>query len=766
LDRTTLAALLLSSYAVFAVVNGAEAPLWAYGAIAPIALALGATAHLTRHLDPDEPGGRALRRIARVGAASAALFAFGLVFFAWRAGYVATMLAVAVSGVTGLLAVSYAPAERSMVTALRRRRAHPLALLLVGGAPLGAIGLAVVAAPALGLSWERHADLVDSAAAAAGLAGVGLTTAVALLELTQRRAELGARERLRALAFIALTAFAAAVAVALLRLFPPTPTFLVAGVAVATFACHAATAPRADTLGRGALTVTTLAAIGVLPTVILAFFAKQRPAIAVIAVVFAAAAGALAALLAPLLRERLFPATEPWMEAFAIARRAASHSDPEVALARALGELGGLAQRGSRVGARDGVGLEAASLFRFDPPSVMTVDVAGYVRTESAEIPTELASLALEETESVLTIEALDAVAVRRPETRRSAAWMRDRGLRCVAIAHDGEAAVGLLALPLGDREEPLALSEVRAIAELTKLLGGHLATSAQLARSVGREAQLRADERELAKDLEETRRALARTSGRAAAFTKAIADRASVAAYSPAQRLALGAIDLAAERAAPLTLLEPPGVDPLPYAARYHLASPKRTGALTVVSGSDPALVDLELWRDEERSPLALDHDGTLVLLHPELFPKLVQAFIAAAAPSRVQLCAVLPATVDVLVAEDRLHETLGDVLGDRAVALPPLAARPEDLRALTNHVLTHIGLRDRRGPIGVDAGAMEWLVEHGWPGNEVELDTVLLRAALSMQPGSPVLTRADLLRSGFRPLPSSPAPGQGRDA
>jgi transcriptional regulator of acetoin/glycerol metabolism len=59
-----------------------------------------------------------------------------------------------------------------------------------------------------------------------------------------------------------------------------------------------------------------------------------------------------------------------------------------------------------------------------------------------------------------------------------------------------------------------------------------------------------------------------------------------------------------------------------------------------------------------------------------------------------------------------------------------------------------------------------MEWLVEHGWPGNEVELDTVLLRAALSMQPGSPVLTRADLLRSGFRPLPSSPAPGQGRDA
>jgi hypothetical protein len=750
-DRTTLAALLLSSYAVFAVVNGAEAPLWAYGAIAPIALALGVAIHLTRHLDPDDPAGRNLRRIARVGAASAAVFAFSLVFFAWRSGYVATMLAAGVSGVTGLLAVASAPAERSMLTSLRKRRSYPLALLFIGGSAALALALALAPAPLVGLSWDRHAELVDSAAAATGLAGVGLTTAVALLELTQRRAELGARERLRALAFIALTAFAAAVAVALLRLFPPTPTFLVAGVVVATFACHASVAPRADTLGRGALTVTTLAAIGVLPTVILAFFAKQRPAVAVIAVVFAAAAGALAARLAPLLRERLFPATEPWMEAFAIARRAASHSDPEVALARALGELGGLAQRGPR----DGVGLEAASLFRFDPPSVMTVDVAGYVRTESAEIPNELASLALEETESVLTIETLDAVGVRRPETRKSAAWMRDRGLRCVAVAHDGDSAVGLLALPLGDRAEPLALSEVRAIAELTKLLGGHLATSAQLARSVGREAQLRADERELATQLAETKRSLARTEGRAAAFTKAIADRAAVAAYSPAQRLALGAIDLAAERAAPLTLLEPPGVDPLPYAARYHLASPKKTGALTVVSGTDPALVDLELWRAEARSPLAHDHDGTLVLLHPQLLPKLVQAFIAAAAPSRVQLCAVLPATVDVLVAEDRLEEHLGDALGDRAVALPPLSARAEDLRALTNHLLTHIGMRDRRGPIGVDAGAMEWLVEHAWPGNEVELDTVLLRATLSMQPGSPVLTRADLLRSGFRPLP-----------
>jgi DNA-binding NtrC family response regulator len=101
--------------------------------------------------------------------------------------------------------------------------------------------------------------------------------------------------------------------------------------------------------------------------------------------------------------------------------------------------------------------------------------------------------------------------------------------------------------------------------------------------------------------------------------------------------------------------------------------------------------------------------------------------------------------------MAEDRLEERFADFLGEQTVALPRLAARPEDLRALALHHLTRIGLRERKKPIGIDASALEWLLEHDWPGNETEFESVLIRAALAMEGSSDVLTRQDLLRGGF---------------
>ena len=737
MDRTTAMSLLLSTYVVFTLITGVEAPPWAYGALVPLALVIGLSEWATRHLREDHPS---LRVALRVGAVSAALFVLSLIFIEWRVGFVFALGSAALTGVMGFRSVSLAPAAPGMVSRLHERRSY----LLAHGLVLLAFAAALysrLSEPFAGLSREEMRLLSENLASAAGLGMTGLTIALALIEYGRRRAELGARERLRALSLLGMTLFGVAVALGLLRLWNPVYVFLLTSVLVSLFACHASTAKEADTLGRGALTVTTFATTGILPTVVLAYFAKQQPSFAALCVAASALAAALAARFAPALRDRVFPHSEPWMEPFAIARRAAIQTEPDAALAGALVELSSLSHRR----------LESPCIFRFDPPSVTLVDLAGYVRTESAAIPNSITDIAKEETQAVLTVEALDAVAVRRPETRAVAAWMSDRKLRAVALAFEGDTAVGMLGLPLGDRQDPLALSEVRALAELTQLLGGHIATSSQIARSVAREAAHRASEETVVKELAAVQVELEGARDRSEAFVRALAARASIAAYSPTMRLALEAIDRVGASGAPLTLLDAHGTDPLPFAARYHLASERRSHQLLVFDGRDSTLADLSLWRDPAASPLLTAKGGTLLLVDAHQLPKLVQAYISAALPPDTNLCVVLPRTVDVLMAEDRLEERFADFLGEQTVALPRLAARPEDLRALALHHLTRIGLRERKKPIGIDASALEWLIEHDWPGNETELESVLIRAALAMERSSEVLTRQDLLRGGF---------------
>ena len=47
--------------------------------------------------------------------------------------------------------------------------------------------------------------------------------------------------------------------------------------------------------------------------------------------------------------------------------------------------------------------------------------------------------------------------------------------------------------------------------------------------------------------------------------------------------------------------------------------------------------------------------------------------------------------------------------------------------------HKLSRFGLRLRGEPMGLSMSAQALLNEHTWPGNEAELDAVLLRAALA---------------------------------
>ncbi len=354
--------------------------------------------------------------------------------------------------------------------------------------------------------------------------------------------------------------------------------------------------------------------------------------------------------------------------------------------------------------APDGHAWLSPSLFRLHPAEVVTVDRAGYAHVEKGDLPSGLLAMAEGEPEAVLRAEVLRAAAVRRPEVRSMLAWLDERSFEAVVVLRDGPDAIAALALPRGDRRGPMPLSEVLALRALADRLAAIASVSAALARSRARELSSR--ERAEAEGAEAERLAgvLDHQAGRLRAIAEMLARPARVAAYSPAARVAIETLERLGEAGRPVTLLLAPGLDPIPWAAVAHLASPRRDGALVIVEGvGSRDLHDVATWRDLAVSPLTAARGGTLVLLDAHALPLDVQRYVAVAAGADVGLIVALHTTVDALVGQGRVDEHLADRLGDRAVALPPLAARAEDLRGLLLDRLARIGERLRGRPMGL---------------------------------------------------------------
>lgn len=102
--------------------------------------------------------------------------------------------------------------------------------------------------------------------------------------------------------------------------------------------------------------------------------------------------------------------------------------------------------------------------------------------------------------------------------------------------------------------------------------------------------------------------------------------------------------------------------------------------------------------------------------------------------------------------VAEGRFREDLLFRLNTIEIHLPPLRDRREDIPALATHFLRRHATRYRKTLGGFDAGAMQVLLAHPWPGNIRELDHAVERAVL--------LAQADQIRTadlGLRTGPSA---------
>jgi hypothetical protein len=432
----------------------------------------------------------------------------------------------------------------------------------------------------------------------------------------------------------------------------------------------------------------------------------------------------------------------------------------------------------------------SAVVYRLAPPELVVVDRAGYMHTEAAEVPPRLIELASAEPEHVLRTEVARAVEVRRPDVRPLITWLDQRGIGASTLILDSSGPIGVLTIPRSPAERSLSLEEVRLLRTLADRIGAVLGVSSMLARSREREALARSELEALRAEATRKDAALKSGAARFQALARILERPARAAAYSPPARAAIDQLENLAQTGRPITLLTPPGVDAIAWAALAHLASPKRSGAFVIVDGASPSEHDLLRFRDPVESPLHIAAGGTLVILDAQALPLEVQSYLGAALamrraspeapPSAGRTTPILeeegssgspapaaregspnvletgfivavPATADSLVGAGRLSERLADQLGDRAVALPDLASRAEDLRALSLDYLVRIGMRIRGRPLGLDLPGLALLGEHLWPGNDAELYAVLLRAALVAE--GDVIGARELQAIGFAP-------------
>jgi DNA-binding NtrC family response regulator len=137
----------------------------------------------------------------------------------------------------------------------------------------------------------------------------------------------------------------------------------------------------------------------------------------------------------------------------------------------------------------------------------------------------------------------------------------------------------------------------------------------------------------------------------------------------------------------------------------------------------------------------LFLDEIGTVPLaLQSKLLRVLQTGDVERVGSSKarhvdVRVISATNANLQVEVAEGRFREDLLFRLNTIEIHLPPLRDRRDDIPALAMHFLRRHATRYRKPLTGFDAGAMQMMLGHPWPGNIRELDHAIERAVLLAQ-------------------------------
>ena len=217
------------------------------------------------------------------------------------------------------------------------------------------------------------------------------------------------------------------------------------------------------------------------------------------------------------------------------------------------------------------------------------------------------------------------------------------------------------------------------------------------------------------------------------------------------------------------ILLLGEPGSGKEAVAREIHRVSPRRRGPFGSFTCTGDEAMQVLLFGTKERPGLLEAHQGGTILLREvsALQPACQEKLTRALRDSRVRRGGEsFEREIDVRViaaTESRLRDLReGDVLREdlfhrvaqEVVVVPPLRDRASDLSLLAGHYLELARLRARAGEYVVATGfqphALERMGEYTWPGNLVEFEGVVERAALR---ATTALIPADLLALDGRP-------------
>jgi two-component system, NtrC family, response regulator len=181
--------------------------------------------------------------------------------------------------------------------------------------------------------------------------------------------------------------------------------------------------------------------------------------------------------------------------------------------------------------------------------------------------------------------------------------------------------------------------------------------------------------------------------------------------------------------------------------------------GAFTGAVGSKPGRFELA-----DGGTLFLDEIGEIpVEMQVKLLRALQESEFERVGGIRtlrvdVRLIAATNRNLETLIAEGRFREDLFYRLNVVPIALPPLRDRREDIPLLVQHFIEKYDRRLGKRVERVDEGALEILLDYGWPGNIRELENVMERSVLFAD--GPLVTVAQLPETLRERVPGAARP------
>ncbi|MGC4069936.1 MAG: hypothetical protein QM784_35820 [Polyangiaceae bacterium] len=593
---------------------------------------------------------------------------------------------------------------------------------------------------------------LDYATVTAAMASLLLLLATTARLSHLRRLELDVADRATSALVVAFVALLATVPALLLDVIAPdraVPTVVVLSSLFHIWASSTADARRVTSFLRGSLAIAAFLAPSVL---LLAILARNAPSYAPLLIVATATVSVILGLLAARLSRPLAPEQARWIDALELAAEAALVPDPDDALRATLVALAPTAPGPSA----------RVELWRLDPPTSIYVDVAGQLHEEAALVPNSVIALAEREPERTLRTDVLSSVQVRNPTAREALAYLEPRHVFAATLLTSETCPLGMLALPRTHRKSQLSLEECTAMRKLCDRLESVLSITSAQARS--REREQAALTRVGALETENLRLSTVLTSAgnRHKRFVERFAQKLRPQLYSPNGRITRQRIEQIAKTDRVLSLVLPPGADALGWASLFHLESDRHLGPFVAFDGGSSDF-DQELWDDPERSPFAIAQTGTWVLVNPQALSqdqqeKLVSALVRWKATQIIESAAPMGFVLAVHMARGQnfdelpIAESLKSVFPVATrVDVPPLAERPEDLRAAVFERVARLGMVLRGRALGVAPAVLADLLEYEWPLNDLELEKTL--SSLVLVSESELVTAADLERIGFPP-------------